>query len=240
MKKLCVVFAMLLLCVNVVYSMTLADMFLEVRRLVRDTNGLRWTNSELTARCNEIQDEIASLTFCISTVTYVTTVALTREYSLPNDCMAIQRISYLVATTTGYYQPIENISVSKLDVDGSQWEYDATGGDPLNWYETRHKIGLDPVPSYAYARAAALRVEYFKKPDSLVSTTTTGIPFDGIQQLYAFHNLITQGVAYLCLMDDQNFTAASAMQAMYFQGIKNMIFFLDNKPARRGHIEVMK
>lgn len=229
-----ITFLLVFLGITNVWSLTVSEMYLEIRRNIKDTstdiNYQKWSNTELLQRINIFQEDIAVKTFCVSTITFITTSGGTREYYYPSDFLALKQVSYLINGST-FYRKIDYRSVSENNLNRPQWENDATGGNPLTWFDRCDMFGLDMVPSSTYAGTNKVRLEYYCRPVDLVNDSD--IPFNGVISLYPFHQLICWGVSALCLVNEED-NAATYFEQKYSIGLQQLYSILSNIPAHTG------
>lgn len=234
MFKLLVVLFLLL--PNVVYGIALSDLRSDIRTLVqdKDNNAYRWSDATLNTRINQAQDLIVTMTRCLSSTTFITTVADQREYTLPDDYLMVKRTSYLSQGTT-FYKTLELTDRNALDRVDRNWEtlvssiptrhyidYSSTGSACL-------VIGLDPKPQGAsYVGQSRLRVEYYCKGATLA--TDSDIPFKSINFLTPYHRIIIWYVAYLCKLDDKLTNEA----LLYYQNFGSEIQIMMNNLQKKA------
>ena len=177
--------------------MTWADILAEIQRGLKEPsiNG-HWTPAELLRRTNIGQRKIVRFTGCLQTIdTSVTSVAGTAPYNKPTNCLRLIRIIY--ANKRIYSIPIEDLDIKAGSGEiGSPWQDNS--GTPTNYYETFTQFVLYPKPE---ATGDIIGREYLIKPTDLVNTID--VPFNAVDYLEDYHDLLVSYVLYQCLLEDQ-------------------------------------
>jgi hypothetical protein len=106
---------------------------------------------------------LAKHTGCTETTnSSTTTVASTREYTIPTGVLNITRVTW-------YNFPLEKIDKNELDVyEGAAYNFSGTSGQPIYYYEYGAYIGLSPIPN----AAQTLKLWYVAEPTELTAAST--------------------------------------------------------------------
>ena len=220
----------IMLSVSIVHAKTLAELRAAERYKLNDStvtsHSPYWTDAELNIRNNDIQRQIAQYTRCMYVSSIATPVAETKEYSIPPNCISIDRVSFLQTTSTTSYRKVEAITMGGLDVKIPTWENN-TSGKPLYYYERGDKIGFDRPVSATYASTDAIKIDYYKYPTNM--TTDSDEPFEGIDYLELYHDVIVLGVVAMCKEDEGKGNEAANITAKYIAGINGMMDSLQHK-----------
>jgi len=214
MRKIILWFLLLTISVLSAYCMTTQQIIDQVRLLEKDNNSAnyRYTDQNLIDRINIIQDEIAIKTMCIQSREYIDTIDGTQEYRLPENCLNIIRVGYMVLNSTDAYKRIPWTTIAGQDIANAYWQ-NLANGNPTEYYRRTDYIGLKPAPSSTYAGTDYIQIDYNIRPTML--TLVTEIPLDGIYNLTGFHQAIIYGVAALCEYDKGNTNGYTLMQTIY-------------------------
>lgn len=196
--------------------MTWAEILAEIKRTLKEPpTGGHWTDAELLRRANIGQRMIVRLTGCLTGAETILSVSWQGEYDKPANILKIIRVSY-----NG--KRIYGIPISDLDTTIPNWQENI--GIPTNYYETFTKIGLYPKPN---ATGEPIVVEGVIKPNDL--TTGTSVPFNAVNYLEDYHDLITSFVLYRCLLEDGN-QLYTEHKNNYYQGIMSLKSELLSRP----------
>lgn len=187
------------------------------RALARDpipTSGApRISEVMVSSYTNIAMQEIVSYTWCLEDTVSYSTVVGQREYTLPSDFIAIQRLTIdntLITAT----------SISKLDINDSSWVANITTGTPSKYYLNPglDVFGFDSIPSTTTDHV--ISINYIKQPPMLVNDTD--IPFDSQNRLTPYHYTICLWVASMMCYTDNRPTEGDRYYAMYVDRVKNM------------------
>jgi hypothetical protein len=118
-----------------------------------------------------------------------------------------------------------------LDVQFPSWEYN-TSGRPMYYYERGNYIGFERPVSAAYVSTDAIKVDYFKFPDDM--SNDSDVPFDGLDYLDLYHDVIILGVAAMCKQDENKDN--TAIMAEYTSKINLMITSLNSKSDQKTQV----
>lgn len=217
-----------------VMALTRSDIREQVRYFINDatstTTNTRWTDDVLNKRINIVQTDSAIWTRCLMGRVLITPVAEVSEYRMPDDLVTVDRVSYLSVTgSTISYRKLEWTTMSKMDIDKTNWEY-VSASVPQWYYERRNLIGLHPKPSAAYCQARALKIDYYKVPDALDEDTDE--PWDADYSLRGYHYLIVTGVVAMCKKDEGILNEYQAYQNEYMAQLSLMKEYINTKPDR--------
>lgn len=190
-----------------------------IRLLVKDTNSdttkRRWSDAILNERINIAQDEVIKYTRCLESRITMDTVANTKEYQLPANCVVVERVAYSIYTSTygvnsstAGYKRLIYVTIAGKDKDVlSGWEA-TSASNPTEYYIRGSTIiGLHPTPSSSYAGSNRLQIDYTINASSM--TNDTDIPFNGSNQLYNYHSIIMSHVVAYCKYDENDLNSFS-------------------------------
>lgn len=178
--------------------MILSDIEAEIfRGLKEPSTGGHWSESEILRRINMGQRRIVRLTGCMKDTYTATTVVGQSSYTKPTVCLRVERV---------YYQYLGNklwpISIADLDLLSENGTIDdpwtGTQDEPTHYYQSLKNIYLYPKPD----AATTLGVEVLVRPTDLASASD--IPFDSLNYMYDYHDLLVPYVLWRCLLEDQN------------------------------------
>jgi hypothetical protein len=204
MKRLILVLLAIGVLTTSAFCLTGADLREQVRFRIQDTTSsvttqdYSWSSDILNKRINIVQDLIVFRTRCLYGRSIIYSTASVQEYPMPSDCIMLDRVSFSQNTSTTSYKKLAWYRLTGLDRDKGVWEGSAAGL-PQNYYERNNFVGLYPKPSSTYAGTDTIKMDYYKKANSMDSDSA--VPFDGVYSLYGYHNLIIEGVVILCLQD---------------------------------------
>lgn len=225
--------AFLLLLSAPVYGMTWADILAQVRLLEKDnvSTSYRWTDAQLLARANIIQEDICVKTFCLQKRYYITTSSGTGEYRLPTDCIKILRAGYFISGSTAAYKRLTYTTIAGQDLQNGNWQKTMEAeGLPLEYYRRSDYIGLKPTPSNSYYGTDYIQMDYVANASSM--TNTTDIPLNGDYMLYPFHQAIVYGVAALCEYDRGNTAGYTNLQTVYLDWLAKIYTIVYTEPEK--------
>ena len=197
----------LFLCLVSIFSYaraaTLGQIRNDVRYRVLDTltvsHNTRYTDDFLNYRINEVQKEIIKATYPAYTSNIIATTAGVGEYFLSSDTLRVDKVVYMINSSTSSYQKLAYSTIQSLDTDrGLQWEA-LPPSRPMNYYFKGNIIGLVPRPSAAYATNYSLKIYYYHQTAQLVNDDD--IAFGNIYVMQPYCSLITDGVVIKCQQD---------------------------------------
>ena len=242
MKKL--LFCLMFFAISV-EAKTLSEIRSAVQYKIGDSaatvSNPRWSSAELNIRINDAQRFIAKTTHCLYVQGLSTPVAGTREYSKPTNCISIDRVSVIQnssATAYNQYKKLPLVTMGGLDRDFPTWEQNLAGL-PLRYYLRGDKIGFDRPFSAVYCSTGAIKIDYFKYPADMTSDSSE--PYDGVDFLQNYSDVIVLGVAYKCKQDENKWNEATTLQAEYVAEINLMMDNLNfNTDSTVSHITIGK
>ena len=210
---------------------TLSQIRDRIRTVINDKNSVttkrQYSDAYLNEMINNVQFNIARVSWAIIKTTYVPTAANQREYSMPADYCTAHRVAYVATSSTtasaGVYKKLAWATPKNLDKDlGAYWEQ--LTGIPSHYYdETPGKIGLYPAPSTT--TVYGLEVRYVALPaDISISSADATVPFDGLSYMYPYHRLIEKGV-----LGD---LGSEAARVDYYNALKDIKQVLNDSPDR--------
>lgn len=239
MKKLLLFFYFV--CASIpLNAMTLSEMRSEVRFRIHDTTStvnvfnLRYSDSFLNTRINQVMKEISQTAYPIYSKQLISAVTAQQEYAVSTDTIKIDKVVFLISSSTSSYRRLTYETPNSLDTDVSPtWEQNPPAL-PLYWYQINNKIGIVPAPSGTYSVANAIKIYYYKQPQIMLSDTDS--PFDGVYSLESYHYLIVLGTVIKCKQDIG--LDASGEKQIYDIGVARMAADMGAPPPRQGVINV--
>lgn len=190
-------------------SITLSTVTKSVRVLIDDPNSdygtIRYSSATLYGLINTAQRIIAINTMCL---TAYATQALTagdtnyvfgdNEYLLPDDCIAVERVTIDLDDDSGPTYIPQKV-VHHMDGDyGKTWAVNTTSDTGVTAYYLRNRyIGLYPYPVLA---GHELAIWYIKLPDLMDSEDD--YIFDGYTPLEAYWHALVVYSAYQILLQE--------------------------------------
>jgi hypothetical protein len=229
MKKLFIVLIGLFV-FSQVEAKTLGQIRSDIRYKIGDStmtvSAQKWSDGELNIRINDVQRNIAQYTRCIYVSSITTPLSEVREYPRPPKCISIDRVSFLQTTSTTSYKKLEAKTIGGLDVQFTGGWENNTSGRPQYYYERGNWIGFErPVSAAVAASTGAIKIDYFKYPEDMTSDSDT--PFDGVDFLQLYGDIITLGVAGSCKQDENKDN--TAIMTDYTSKINLMLSSLQTK-----------
>jgi hypothetical protein len=230
MKRIVFVAAVVLTFGVCVQARTLAEMRRAERFKINDSTDTvsvpHWSDAELNIRNNDVQRNVSQYTRCLYVSSITTPVAEVREYSKPPNCISIDRVSYLQTTSTTSYKKLMAYTMGGLDVQFPTWEYNVSGR-PLYYYERGNVIGFERPVSAAAVSTGSIKIDYFKYTTDMVADSDK--PYDGVDYLQLYDDIIILGVAASCKYDEHKATEGDRLQAEYTSKINMFIQSLATK-----------
>jgi hypothetical protein len=223
------------------WSQIYSDIQYKIGDSTATVSNSKWTKSELLIRANDIQQFIAKTTHCLYIQELSTPTVNVREYIKPTNCISIDRVSLIQnSSTTAYnqYKKLTYVTMGNLDRDFPSWEQN-TSGLPLRYYIRGDKVGFDRPFSAVYCSTGAIKIDYFKYPADMSADIDE--PFDGVDYLQIYSNIIALGVAYKCKQDENKWAESATLQSEYVSDINLMIDTLNfNSDNTVTHITIGK
>lgn len=187
---------LLLFCPSV-NALTSSGIRSDVRSLITDGSGTRqrFSEVELNNWINEGQRLADVKTLCIYQAYSFSLSTGTTYYSLPTDFLQIRRV-------TRDFLALQELTPAGLDGRSAEWENQS--GLPTYYFlnfSSRTKIGFAPFP-LTTADLGTIKVEYMAYSTAL-STTTDGVPFNGVTEFYSYHPALSFYAAYKASMVDE-------------------------------------
>ena len=203
----------------------------EVRLKIKDSNSdvnrRKFSSAQLDTVIKVAQLKIAELTNCISSTTYIDTYADTATYTLPSNILMIYRVSYLIEDTTGTYKTIDRVKdFFSLDAKNKFWEQDSSG-EPERYFTWGNQIKFNPALSNDFQRTDGIKIDCYLKPNTM--TSDSDVPFNGITNLYIYHDLIVYYVCGWCFEYMGDLNTAQYYNTQYMNGL-SLIMGMNQRP----------
>jgi hypothetical protein len=237
MKRFIILSLVFFGCVSLAQALTLSELRARERYKLNDstsvTNSPTWSDAELNTRNNDVQRNIAQYTRCIYAQYLTTPTAEVREYAKPTNCITIDRVSMINVSSTSasnQFKKLTAITLGGLDRDFPTWE-SYTSGLPTKYYERGNYIGFERPVSATYCSTGSIKVDYYKYPADMTSDSDE--PFDSLDYLELYHDIIVLGVVIKCKQDEGKGAEAQTLQGEYVSQINLMIESLNFLPDQR-------
>jgi len=216
MKKIQLIVLMVMISVNS-FAMNFGEITVFTRYLVNDNNAdpaaNHFTGVRISSAVNIIQSNMMTETFPIEKISTIAIVSGQREYSLPTDTFALQRV--LIDNKL-----LPQKSIAKLDDDNS-WQVAGDSQTPTCYYvkhTTASVIGFNVIPSTT--NSVIMTIQYVAMPSTL--SNDSDIPFDGLTRLEPFHFGLCFGAAALLCYQDNRSADGDRYWLIYNSIVKNM------------------
>ena len=185
------------------YASTLGDIRTDIRLNISDSltqsNHQKYTDTFLNYRINQSAKEIARACYPLYTSQLIDAVTGQREYTVSTDTLKVDKVVFLINTSTGSYRKLIQSTIQSLDNDkGVLWE-SLPAGLPTNYYQRANIIGIVPAPSSTYANVAAIKVYYYKEMSDMVSDSDQ--PWNGIFAMQNYVDTLIYSVTWKCKKD---------------------------------------
>lgn len=235
MKKILALLVIVVLLASNAFALTRGGIKTEARIIINDVDSDVWSETQLNNRIELAQIDILEKTWAITSRVTADTVEGTNEYILPNDLIALVRVSLEDPNTSGLYIKLKYTTLRTLDKKESSWE-GSDNGTPAKYYERRNRVGIQPPPNSDYAGSDKLKIDYVEFPD--VFADDDAVPFNSWRKLYPYHELLVWYVVKLCFVDIGRLTKASYFERLYNDGVERMRREINVKPDRSAGGEV--
>jgi hypothetical protein len=167
----------------------------EIRRKTNDTDSNNYVNTDavLNAWIELSHQNIGSETKCDPYRYTASIVANTAEYAMPDYFIEATGVMYL---SDGEWVPLRKYTENDLDAEDPGWR--DISGTPRQWYQRINYIGLVPYPTAAVTNG--LRIDMVRLPT--IFSTDADVPFDGVKDMYPYHEIICFDAALRALSSD--------------------------------------
>jgi len=202
MRKILIVLC-LMSAVRFVNAANLGDIRNDIRFNILDTtstsHNTRYSDSFLNYRINQANKEIARACYPLYSSVLIGAVTGQQEYTISTDTLKIDKVVFLINTSTGSYRKLIQSTIQSLDNDkGILWEA-LPPGLPTNYYQKANILGLVPAPASSYANANAIKVYYYREVQDMVSDSDN--PYNGIYVMQDYYTAIIYAVTWRCKHD---------------------------------------
>jgi hypothetical protein len=176
-----------------------------------------WKWAELLRRANFVMRKICEESECLR-LTDISNVSIigTSQYNKPAACSRLIKVGYAGKRIFG-------IMEAELDMARPNWATD-NNDTPRRYIDNPSNIVLYPTPS---AAGDTISMQFITQPTELVNPTD--IPFNALNSLYSFHDLIAAGVVYRCLLEEKS-PYMSEWKGNYNDGMKKLKEFVRKMP----------
>lgn len=193
LKKKVVLLGLLFAIVSPSHGMMVSEILSRVRSNIKDqstvvNNRQQFSDALLIQFLNDGQREANILAWLLQDQYTVTMASGTREYSLPIDFLATDRV-------LNNNVKLQQTSLNELDAVTPGW-LAATGSTPQKYYlyrTTSTVIGFSPKP-YGIFTSTSVVIFYIKQPVEVTSTSDT--PWNGWASLTPYHTALVYYVTY--------------------------------------------
>ena len=194
-----------------------SEILAEIKRCLKEpTTGGHWTDAEYLRRANAIQNDICMKTFCLQKTATLVYDSGTSSYTRPANCFRIKQVIF-------NDKRINGVLADELDLRAKFGEQDwrTLIGSTNCYYQDGAKIILFPL-SATSATTDVVTMKYYSIPTAM--TTTSSVPFDGVDYLVNVEQALIDGVIYRCMLEDQN-----EFNTTYKQEYNTAIMLLKNQ-----------
>jgi len=207
------------------YALTLDDIQTQVRLMVDPSTVASkqiFSDTQLRTWINQAHIDVIRRSKCMQATAYVDTSSTTRFVTIPADAMTIDRLAYWdgASTSTLSYRFLSRTFKSSLDSKVPSWER-PTYGIPQEWFVFGSSIGLNPIPSAAYAGPARLAIDYTVRVSSL--TAASDVPFGDNPTLYPYHVTLVWYTVWMAYQSIGHLTYADYYRKLYYDSLSIMI-----------------
>ena len=194
-----------------------SEILAEIKRSLKETTTSgHWTDAEYLRRANNIQNDICMKTFCLEKTATLVYDSGTSSYTRPTNCFRIKQVVF-------NDKRINGVLADELDLRARFGEQDwrTLIGSTNCYYQDSTKIILYPL-STASATTDIVTIKYYSTPTAM--TTTSSVPFDGLDSLTGALQALIDGVVYRCMLEDQN-----ELYQVYKQEYNTAVILLKNQ-----------
>jgi hypothetical protein len=185
------------------------DVLSRVRDQLVEATAAFWTNAELYRAMTDAEHEINLLVSCNIVSTAVTTTTASSAYTLPSDCLELNRLTYdgVPLRKTDQYKR----GLDELDQPG--YGGSLSTGQPSHYYQINSTVYLWPVPT----ENKSLRYNYLADTSALASGSTA------FQVPANFHTCIQDYVLYRAFLKDQDQAKSEWYKREFNEGIADAL-----------------
>lgn len=152
--------------------LTVSDIYDRVKRTFGDESAVQVTEADIIRWINDAQREaVMQNEGLLQKVDYISTVADTKEYTLPTDLFTLSHVYVKDSSETAYYA-LRWLALRQFSeyVDG--WDGNAVESIPLIYtQQQKDKIVIYPIPQSSVANG--LKLIYSRYPDDVVNSAST-------------------------------------------------------------------
>jgi len=216
------------------FALTLSDIETQIRRHIRDTSTTaslqQYSDTVLDGYINEVQREVVNMTWCIEKSTGITLVSGTTYYSMPTNMIVPMRVTFdeYDAVPTD----LEETSLQKLYVERPSFESDPPGSPAEYFIRTSTKgathIEMGFIPAPGATSTGTVKIDYKAQVTAMASDSD--VPFDGLYQYYAYHDLLIYGVVVKVKLIQGKVDEATVYAGIYNALIQTMKARLNESP----------
>ncbi len=216
-------------------ALTLSEMRTQIRRNIRDTSTdttvQAFSDATILSYVNEGQKEMNLLVWSVIGSTTITLATNTTYYSLPDNLLAVNQVSYSRTSPAGTVE-LKEVSERSLQQSNPDFERQ-TAGPPVNYFTRQSLTGgnailLGLVPAPSSSAAGTLMVQYISQPADL--SGDSDVPFDGLLHLAPYHNLIVYYVSSKLTMIRGRTDESTAYATLYGAGLQLMTQKVGQRP----------
>lgn len=230
--------ALILVLSSTGWGLQLSELRSMVRLRTRDTTvdvtRQQFSDNTLNNVLNEAQRDLVNRTWILTATTTISLASNVRTYALPNDFIAVQRV-------TLNNVPITEVTLQGLDQNQTNWTTvsNSTGTSSVQYY-VEHALGgnvlLGLYPLISTVSANALLVYYTMQAPEM--TSDASIPFNGRPEFYSYHDVLIDYATFIIWASQGDLSMAKPYLELYLskaltmqQNIGKMPNF---NPALRG------
>lgn len=208
-----------------VQALTLSEIETEIRLRIKDTHTSRqrYTSAQLTNLVNEAQRDVINNTWAIRKSTEITLIINTTYYSLPEDLIAIERVTY-------DRRNLPEATLISLDGESGNGAWENTGGRPQKYFQDSAQtdsIGVHPWPN-SVTSTGTIRINYWAQAEDLVDATDE--PFNGAFRFKPYTDLLILYPVYRVYLIEGEVDKASLYRQEYESRLAIMNERIGSKP----------
>ena len=227
MKKLFFVI-LLVFPLNLVDALTLSEIRDGVRLRIKDvgTSGQRqrFTDAQLNEMINQTHRDVVNVTWSVKKSTTFALTANTTFYTMPTDLITIDRLVFK-------NRNLEESSVQELDSEFNNADWRTTDGEPDRYFRDAQRpdqVGFYPFPDDSGTSTGTVVMGYFAIAPELTSDTDE--PFNGINRLQQYSDLMIYEAAYKVFLIEGDTTKALEYRQYYEARLELMVNLEGQRP----------
>jgi len=179
---------------------TVSTLITKARRNINETSTTFHTDADFIAYCDEAQKYVVRETKCLESSSTSTSVSGTQNYALPNDCIAVRRITY---------DGKKVFSIDFIELDESELDETDLTGTPTSYYIWNDTIYFYPIPGTS---GKTIKIYYYNSPGTIDAATDT------LETKAIYDDAIVCYMTYKALIKDSESDISNLDKADYIMG----------------------